>query len=71
VFINRVKPYNQNGRDQKEDEAKEIDRSLEELLNKLDLPFYKVDGDENAGGKIFEHLKIEFEKEKMEREYEY
>ncbi len=52
-FINRVKPYNPSGRSQTEDEAKLKDVEIKALLNKYDVPFEVIDGDENAVNWLF------------------
>lgn len=47
-FLNRVKPYNPNGRYQAEDEARLVDKELKEMLNSLRIKYQEVDGDSNA-----------------------
>jgi tRNA uridine 5-carbamoylmethylation protein Kti12 len=47
-FINRVKSYNPSGRSQTEEEAKIKDSIIFDLLNKYNIDFNRVDGDENA-----------------------
>ena len=47
-FINRVNKYNPSGRSQTEEEAKEKDREIKDLLNKYDVPFEYIDGNEEA-----------------------
>jgi hypothetical protein len=56
-LINRVKPYNPKGRNQNEDEAGSIDDTVYAYLKTMNIPFYPVDGDENAPDKIIERLK--------------
>lgn len=52
-FINRVKEYNPSGRSQTEEEAKEKDMEIKTLLNKYDVPFETIDGNENAVDWLF------------------
>ena len=55
-FINRVIPYNHNGRNESEQEAIEQDKLFKQSLIDLDIPFTELDGDEDAPRKIFEDL---------------
>lgn len=48
LFINRVKKYNPNGRNQTEDEAKEIDERMKWWLQLHDIPFELIDGNEEG-----------------------
>ena len=52
-FINRVKEYNPSGRSQTEEEAKEKDREIKTLLEKYDVSFQSIDGDEQAVDWLF------------------
>jgi hypothetical protein len=52
-FINRVKEYNPSGRSQTEEEAKEKDVEIKTLLNKYDVPFQTIDGNETAVDWLF------------------
>jgi hypothetical protein len=54
-FINRVKPYNPNGRNQTPEQAKELDLAIESYLRPY--PYYKIDGDADAPHKILKLLK--------------
>ena len=47
-LLKRVKPYNPNGRNQTEDEAKEIDRTLKEMLDNQKVPHLIFDGDQHG-----------------------
>lgn len=47
-YINRVKPYNPKGRNQDLEEAREIDWLVRDYLINMDIPYYEVNGDENA-----------------------
>lgn len=44
VFLKRCKPYNPNGRNQDEDEAKEIDRRISDFLLDNQIPFETTKG---------------------------
>jgi hypothetical protein len=46
IFINRVKAYNPNGRNQTEGEAKEIDGKTSKFLEDNGIPYTVVDGNE-------------------------
>ena len=49
VWLNRVKPYNEKGRFQTEDQAKEIDTKLKEFLkDKFGVNFIEIDGTNEA-----------------------
>ncbi len=56
VFIRRVKDYNPNGRNQTEDEAREIDQAIINILQSYDIPFITVDGDVHAPHAIMDSL---------------
>jgi len=47
-FINRVKPYNPNGRSQDEEEAKVIDGNVRDMLTEYEIDYHQINGDENA-----------------------
>ena len=47
-LLKRVKPYNPNGRNQTEDEAKEIDKTLKEMLDNQKVPHLVFDGDQHG-----------------------
>jgi hypothetical protein len=55
-FINRVKEYNPSGCSQTEEEAKEKDMEIKALLNKYDVSFDTIDGDENAVDWLFDFI---------------
>jgi adenylate kinase family enzyme len=69
VFINRVKPYNSNGRNQTENEANTISDLIKDKLTHLKVPFTEVNGNEFGYLKIVnlveEHLKSVGEKENI------
>ena len=56
-FVNRVKPYNPNGRNQSVDEADEIAEELYNLLIKCRIGFNYVDGVPNTAELIVEQIK--------------
>ena len=56
-FINRVKKYNPNGRNQTMDEAVEIDRSMKDWLLEKRIGFIIVDGDINGYDEAVEIIK--------------
>ena len=64
--INRVKPYNHNGRNQSESEAKEIDGNTTKFLESHEIPFVVVDGNEKGYDEIVKivknGLKLDLEK---------
>lgn len=61
IFLHRVKPYNTNGRNQTEEEAKEIDKTLRELLDKECKAQHNVllefDGDQEGYERIYHYVK--------------
>ena len=62
-YIERVKPYNRNGRIQSEEQATEIGSEIKEYIDKHNVPYITVSGDENGYKKIFETV-MNFIKEK-------
>ena len=52
IRLNRVKPYNPNGRNQTEREAKGIDIKTKELLDKCKIKYYDFDGNLNGYDEI-------------------
>lgn len=63
LFINRVKPYNHIGRNQTAEEAISKDKDIINLLDKYNIMFETIDGDEDAAvviaNKVLEMLNIE------------
>lgn len=47
-FIKRIKPYNPNGRNQSEDEAREIDTKMKNFLDSNNISYSEVHGDQNG-----------------------
>ena len=62
-FINRVKKYNPKGRNQSEQEAKEIDILLKEFLKKYDIPLMQVNGDDEGLETIVHYVTKEIKNE--------
>lgn len=48
ILLNRVKPYNPNGRNQNEEEAKDIDDRVRGVLNEYGMSWEDVPGDHNG-----------------------
>ena len=63
LFINRVKPYNHIGRNETSEEAISKDKDIINLLDKYNIMFDTIDGDEDAAvviaNKVLEMLNIE------------
>lgn len=59
IFINRVKAYNPNGRNQTEGEAKEIDGKTSKFLEDNRIPYIMVDGNEEGYDKVVDLVKNE------------
>lgn len=57
IFINRVKAYNPNGRNQTEGEAKEIDGKTSKFLEDNKIPYIKVDGNEKGYDQVVDLVK--------------
>lgn len=53
-FLERVKPYNPNGRNQTEDESKKIDKSIMAMLEEQHVPFTVVRGDQAGYDQVFD-----------------
>ena len=56
IFLERDKPYNPNGRMQTEDEAKEKDAQLLELMKKYDVPYTTMKGNKEGYDLIVNEL---------------
>lgn len=48
VFMNRTKPYNQAGRYENFEQAKDVDEGVKAMLRELKMPFTMCDTDESA-----------------------
>ena len=60
VFLERVKEYDKYGRNQTEEEAREIDDNIYDLLSYYNIDFIEIPGDENAPIKIIKNLNQKF-----------
>lgn len=58
IFLNRVKPYQAEGRHQDEAGAREIDAELKEYLTRARIPIIEVDADDGAAERIISLLRI-------------
>jgi hypothetical protein len=56
VFLERVKPYNPNGRNQTEDESRAIDVRIKEFLQENNLPYFSVPADAAAPALILDKI---------------
>lgn len=57
IVLNRVKPYINLGRNQTEEEAREIDKRVKIFMYENQIPYFEVDGDLHAPEKILEIIK--------------
>jgi hypothetical protein len=57
IFLNRKKPYNPVGRNQTEDQAKEIDCMIKAQLDQHNVPYTELDADEHAVENITKLIK--------------
>lgn len=64
VFLKRLKKYNPNGRNQTENEAKEIDDKIYALLKNTFETFIEVDGIKEGYDKVIEIVKAKLEEQK-------
>lgn len=55
-IINRKSPYQQEGRFQTEEEAKSLDVEIRELLSRKQMPFWEIDGNQDAAKNILDIL---------------
>lgn len=56
ILLRRVKPYNQNGRNQTEDEAIAIDKTLKQMLTEQNVSFVEYDGNKIGYNKICNYI---------------
>ena len=56
IFLNRKAIYNPAGRIQNEEESKQKDQEILDLLNKHNIPFIRVNGDEDSVDLIVEKI---------------
>ena len=52
IFLNRKKPYNPSGRFQTENEAKDMDGEIRDMLVSLNITFIEIDGDNTAADSV-------------------
>ena len=57
-FLNRVKPYNPNGRSQTEEEADAISVALKQMLNDYNVIYEEVNGEESGYEIIYQYIKM-------------
>lgn len=61
VVLNRKKKYNPNGRNQDENGARVIDRTIREMLARNNVPIHlELDGDRQAKYKILDYIDNEY-----------
>ena len=56
IFLKRVKPYNPNGRNQTEDEAKQIDVDMRKSLEEQGVKLLEFDGSIDGYNRIVEYV---------------
>lgn len=56
ILLKRVKIYNPNGRNQTEDEAIAIDKTLKQMLTEQNVSFVEYDGNEIGYNEIFNYI---------------
>lgn len=61
IFIDRTKPYMKYGRVQTEEEAKELDRNITQMLRAWGIDFYRVQGNENGINGVTEILTTQYQ----------
>lgn len=61
IFLERVKPYNPNGRNQTEEESKEIDKTIRKMLDDQGVPYAVMRGEQSGYERVFEHIMQELE----------
>lgn len=61
IYLDRVKPFNKNGRNETEEQAKEFDKYFKSLLEEFDIEYYTYKGEEKSteliGNLILSRLK--------------
>lgn len=62
IFLNRVKPFNPNGRNESEETAKEFDKFFKDSLDEMGINYFTYDGCENSveviGKEILKTIKL-------------
>ena len=56
IFLERVKPYNPNGRNQTEEESKEIDKTIRNMLDEQGVPYVVMRGEQSGYDQAFDHI---------------
>jgi len=55
-FVNRVKPYNPQGRNQSAKEAEKLSKTIHNALNFYNVPFKEIDGDETGLAQMYKDV---------------
>ena len=63
-FINRLKPYNPNVRNQTEEESNKIASKMKKIIKEWGIEFTEVNGNDDGYNKILEIIKERFKNEK-------
>lgn len=58
IFLNRIHPYQTEGRMQSEEEAKEIDQKIKNFLSEEKIPFIEIDADKDAESYIMNKFSL-------------
>lgn len=56
IFLERVKPYNPNGRNQDENEAKAIDQQIKQFLTENNFDYTSIPADHDAARNILNNI---------------
>jgi tRNA uridine 5-carbamoylmethylation protein Kti12 len=54
ILLTRTKKYNQNGRNETEDQAKEVDAAVKAILNHYNMPWLEIQGNFEGVNKVSE-----------------
>ncbi len=57
IFLKRVKPYNPNGRNETEEEAKQFDIRFKNMLDDRNINYINIDADDKAKDTILDLVK--------------
>jgi nicotinamide riboside kinase len=58
IFLERTKDYNPAGRFQTEDEAKVLDKTIRDMLDRENIPYHHVKAGRDATAQILELMKV-------------
>ena len=58
ILLNRTKEYNPNGRNQTEEESDEIGLEIKAMLDRYNIPYIEIDGNESNVGVIVDAIKM-------------